>query len=78
VKLPHGDANEFAQVALRHGVSVVPGPLASPDGGCKDRLRLPYVLDAGPMTEGVERLARAWSAYSAATRKERADLGVLV
>ncbi len=78
VKLPHGDANEFAQVALRHGVSVVPGPLASPDGGCADRLRLPYVLDAGPMTEGVERLARAWSAYSAATRKEKADLGVLV
>jgi DNA-binding transcriptional MocR family regulator len=68
VKLPHGDANEFAQVALRHGVSVVPGPLA-------------YVLEAAPMTEGAERLARAWSAYSAHAapgRKTRSDLGVLV
>ena len=81
VQLPHGDASEFAQVALRHGVSVVPGPLASPDGSCADRLRLPYVLEAGPMTEGVERLARAWSAYSAhaaPARKVRSDLGVLV
>lgn len=81
VKLPHGDANEFAQVALRHGVSVVPGPLASPDGGCADRLRVPYVLEAGPMTEGVERLARAWAAYgahAAPARRVRSDLGVLV
>ena len=78
VKLPRGDANEFAQVALRHGVSVVPGPLASPDGGCVDRLRVPYVLEAGPMTEGVERLARAWAAYSATARRERESVGVLV
>ena len=41
VKLPQGDANAFAQVALRHGVAVVPGTLASPDGGCADRLRDP-------------------------------------
>jgi DNA-binding transcriptional MocR family regulator len=78
VKLPHGDANEFAQVALRHGVSVVPGPLTSPDGSCADRLRVPYVLEAGPMTEGVERLARAWAGYSATARRERESLGVLV
>ena len=63
VELPHGDANAFAQVALRHGVAVVPGTLASPTGGCADRLRLPFVLDDGPMREGVERLARAWAAY---------------
>jgi DNA-binding transcriptional MocR family regulator len=78
VKLPRGDASEFAQVALRHGVSVVPGPLASPDGGCTDHLRVPYVLEAGPMTEGVERLARAWATYSAAARRERQSVGVLV
>lgn len=81
VKLPHGDASEFAQVALRHGVSVVPGPLASPDGGCTSHLRVPYVLEAEPMTEGVLRLARAWSAYSshaAPVKRIRTDLGVLV
>jgi len=78
VRLPHGNANAFAQVALRHGVSVVPGTLASPGGGCEGHLRLPFVLDPGAMREGVERLARAWNAYSPAARRERASLPVLV
>jgi DNA-binding transcriptional MocR family regulator len=71
VRLPRGDASAFAQVALRHGVAVVPGPLASPVGGCGDCLRLPFVLDAEPMQEGVERLARAWEAYGGAASKNR-------
>jgi DNA-binding transcriptional MocR family regulator len=78
VKLPRGDANTFAQVALRHGVAVVPGTLASPNGGCEDRVRIPYVLDAGPMREGVERLARAWEAYAGGETKKRQAAGVLV
>jgi len=77
VKLPDGDASAFAQVALRHGVAVVPGVLASPGGGCADRLRIPFVLDAAPMTEGVERLARAWAAY-AGTAGRRSRASVLV
>ena len=52
VKLPRGDASTFAQVALRHGVAVVPGALASPGGGCGDRLRMPYVLEAGSDARG--------------------------
>ena len=75
VKLPRGDASAFAQAALRHGVAVVPGALASPSGGCADRLRIPFVLDAGPMREGVERLARAWDAYAGERRR---SAGVLV
>jgi DNA-binding transcriptional MocR family regulator len=78
VKLPRGDASTFAQVALRHGVAVVPGALASPGGGCADRLRLPYVLDAAPMREGVERLARAWEAYAGGESRRRRAAGVLV
>ena len=74
VKLPHGDATGFAQIALRHGVAVVPGPLASPDGGGADRLRLPFVHDAETMTEGVERLARAWRAFTPEARSERTSL----
>jgi|KBSSwiStaDraftv2_1062776.scaffolds.fasta_scaffold01457_12 DNA-binding transcriptional MocR family regulator len=77
VRLPQGDANSFAQAALRHGVAVVPGSLASPDGGCTEHLRLPYVLDAEPMREGVERLARAWEAYVGMSRRRR-HAGVLV
>jgi DNA-binding transcriptional MocR family regulator len=76
VKLPRGDASAFAQAALRHGVAVVPGALASPSGGCADRLRIPFVLDAGPMREGVERLARAWDAYAGGEKRRSA--GVLV
>ena len=78
VKLPRGDASTFAQVALRHGVAVVPGTLASPGGGWSDRLRVPYVLEAGPMREGVERLARAWEAYAGDEPKRRRAAGVLV
>jgi DNA-binding transcriptional MocR family regulator len=78
VRLPRGDANAFAQVALRHGVAVVPGSLASPDGDCADRLRIPYVLEGGPMREGIERLARAWDSYAGTSRKKRPAPGVLV
>ncbi len=79
VRLPRGDANEFAQLALRHGVSVVPGPLTSPDGGFADHLRLPFVLDSKPMEEGVMRLSRAWSAYAARDSvPARRSLDVLV
>jgi DNA-binding transcriptional MocR family regulator len=73
-----GAAGEFAQVALRHGVSVVPGPLASPDGSFADHLRLPFVLGPEEMEEGIRRLARAWKAYSPTSRRARASLGVLV
>jgi DNA-binding transcriptional MocR family regulator len=74
VRLPHGDATGFAQAALRHGVAVVPGPLASPDSGGSDRLRLPFVHDAETMTEGVKRLARAWQAYAPERRAQRTSL----
>ena len=78
VRLPQGDANAFAQVALRHGVAVVPGTLASSSGGCADRLRIPFVLDAAPMREGVERLARAWTAYAGPAGKRPRAASVLV
>ncbi len=74
VRLPQGDAAAFAQVALRHGVAVVPGSLASPDGSGADHLRLPFVHDADTMTEGMQRLARAWRAYSPDARSERTSL----
>ena len=78
VRLPHGDADAFAQVALRHGVAVVPGTLASPGGGCTDRLRLPFVLEPGPMREGIERLARAWAAYAGSAAGRTRPASVLV
>jgi DNA-binding transcriptional MocR family regulator len=63
VRLPHGTALEFAQVALRYGVSVVAGPVASADGSFGDYLRLPFGHQPATLEEGVRRLAAAWSAY---------------
>jgi DNA-binding transcriptional MocR family regulator len=63
VRLPRGDADEFSQVALRHGVAVVPGSVASPDHTMREYLRIPFVGEPEFLTEGVHRMARAWDAY---------------
>ena len=76
VKLPMGDGAEFAQVALRHGVEVVPGATMSPDGSFADHLRL-AVIEPPLLDEAIERLGQAWSAYSASTTA-RPQLRVIV
>jgi DNA-binding transcriptional MocR family regulator len=78
VKLPYGDAAELAQVARRHGVSIVPGHLAGPEGGHADRLRLPLTLPPAVLEEGVRRLAEAWDAYAPAAERRRTELDVFV
>ncbi|MFE6781166.1 PLP-dependent aminotransferase family protein [Streptomyces sp. NPDC057680] len=42
VRVPGVDTEALAQLARRHGVSVVPGSAFSPVDGFRDRLRLPY------------------------------------
>lgn len=76
VKLPTPDADELAREAPRHGVAVVPGPVHSPSRGFRDHLRLPFVLDAEQLAEGIVRLARAWQACRRAAGERR--LGVIV
>jgi DNA-binding transcriptional MocR family regulator len=76
VRLPSPAAEELARVALRHGVSIVPGPVHSPSGGSRDHVRLPFVMDAETMAEGVARLARAWTVCAQPDRDRR--LGVIV
>ena len=80
VKLPHGDCAELAQVALRHGVSIVPGSLMSPDGGGSDHVRFPLVAAEPVVREGLERLGRAWTAYTggASGDKTMREMGVIV
>jgi DNA-binding transcriptional MocR family regulator len=78
VRLPHGDASEFAQVALRHGVSLLPGPSISADGGHAQHLRLVYVHEPDVIAEAVARLARAWTAYSPMAMPAARELGVIV
>ncbi len=65
VRLPEGDAGQFAQVALRTGVIVLPGTTLSVDESHSNYLRLPFLLDTEQLCEGVKRLAWAWNYYEA-------------
>jgi DNA-binding transcriptional MocR family regulator len=61
VQLPDTDAAIFAQVALRHGVEVVPGAVMDPSGAHDSYLRLPFTFPVEVLTELVGRLHRAWT-----------------
>lgn len=63
VRLPGADAAAFAQLAIRHGVSIIPGPLLSPNGAGADRFRLPFVADPEELEAAVGLLASAWRSY---------------
>jgi len=77
VRLP-GDGSAFAQVALRHGVAVLPGSALDPTGGSDDRLRIPFTAPPDELTEGVRRLAAAWSAYERLGTSAPASVHALV
>jgi len=78
VRLPHGDASEFAQVARRHGVALLAGPALSADGGHPQHLRLVFVHDPEVIAQAVDRLARAWQAYAPDALPAARELGVIV
>ncbi|MFD0853618.1 PLP-dependent aminotransferase family protein, partial [Actinomadura adrarensis] len=60
---PRPDATAFAQVALRHGVEVVPGAAMDPDGRDDSHLRLPFTYPPEMLSELVDRLATAWARF---------------
>jgi DNA-binding transcriptional MocR family regulator len=78
VRLPHGSGAEFAQVALRYGVSVVAGPVASADGSFVDYLRLPFGHEPAALEEATRRLAAAWQAYEPRQDPRHQSLSVIV
>jgi DNA-binding transcriptional MocR family regulator len=78
LRLPEGDANELAQVALRHGVSIVPGPITSPHGLWTDYIRMPIETHADVLRDGIERLARAWQAYRGGSPRREREVEVIV
>lgn len=77
-RLPRGSGAEFAQVAARHGVAVLPGTVCSPTNSFADHLRLAFVPDPAEIREGCERLGRAWNKYAVARETARARVGVIV
>lgn len=61
IALPDTDAAVFAQLALRHGVEVVPGRAMDPTGAHDAYIRLPFTFPADILTTLVDRLERAWA-----------------
>ncbi|MEP6800804.1 MAG: PLP-dependent aminotransferase family protein [Acidobacteriota bacterium] len=78
VRLPRGQGSEFAQIASRHGVSVLPGPVCSPTNAFADHLRLAFVPEPEEILEGVDRLSRAWERYAAGRDAPRGRVKVIV
>jgi DNA-binding transcriptional MocR family regulator len=76
VELPAGDAQEFAQVALRRGVVIVPGSLLSHDGRFDRFVRLAFLAEPAVLAAGVERLQAAWEEYRAAGSRRVATAAV--
>lgn len=78
VRIPIGSVAEFAAVARRRGVAVVPGTANSPEGRFHDHLRLPFVGAPEVVEEGIRRLGEAWQEYAPDERDQRRAVGVLV
>jgi DNA-binding transcriptional MocR family regulator len=60
--MPRGNAEEFADLAERHGVLIVPGPALSVDDGNRRSVRLVFAADVD-LDEAVRRLTVAWERY---------------
>jgi DNA-binding transcriptional MocR family regulator len=78
LELPAGDAQEFAQVALRRGVVLVPGAVFSPEGRYGRFVRLPFLAEPEVLEAGVDRLRAAWQDYRAAGARRSAAAVALV
>jgi DNA-binding transcriptional MocR family regulator len=74
VHLPTGNAVEFAELALRYGVAVVPGPALSVDEGNRRALRLVFARPEATIDVAIRRLAVAWENYSPASSRAPARL----
>ncbi len=60
IHLPEGSASEFAQVALRHLVLILPGSVFSAGGAWDNHFRLPFVLEKSGLEMAIDYLAVAW------------------
>jgi len=78
VRLPFGDASEFAQIALRFAVVVTPGAVMSVDDSHHQYLRLPFLLAPDILKKGIQRLAQAWNVYGQLAREKHGSLSEIV
>ncbi|GHO64020.1 GntR family transcriptional regulator [Ktedonobacter sp. SOSP1-52] len=78
VRLPFGDASEFAQLALRFAVVVTPGAVMSVDESHQQYLRLPFLLTPDVLEKGIQRLAQVWNVYGQLASEKHGSLNEIV
>ena len=78
VRIADADAVAFSRLAMSYGAIVRAGPLASPDGGFRDHIRIAFGGEPDQLVEGIERLAAAWAAYVPMARINRSSVAVSV
>ncbi|MFF9572926.1 PLP-dependent aminotransferase family protein [Streptomyces sp. NPDC014685] len=78
VRLPYSDGESFAQLALTHGVQVLPGARTSPDRGFADHLRLSFVAEPADLRVAVDRLTEAWTAFESIPGSGHLPFGIMV
>ena len=61
-QLPGPLGTAVVDEAERRGLIIAPGPVFAAEGGLDRFVRIPWTRPAGELTEGVRRLADAWSA----------------
>lgn len=59
-RMPSGNARTLAQIALRHGLMLMPGSALSASHAHEDCLRLSFLLEEDQIDLGVQRLQAAW------------------
>lgn len=65
VRLPRGDGDRFAHLALRRGVTVAPGSATALDSRFARHLVISYASSEAKLRSGVRILAAAWREYCA-------------
>jgi DNA-binding transcriptional MocR family regulator len=78
IRIPSGTAAAYAQVALRHGVEVIPGEIMSPAADHRDHMRVPFTAEPPVLEETVRRLAAAWRDYSPRDEARETSRSVVV
>jgi DNA-binding transcriptional MocR family regulator len=78
VAMPWGNADRFAQLALRHGVAVTTGGAMAPDDRFSGHLRLSAGSPPQQIIHGVELLAQAWHQMAAQPDRNADAIGIPV
>lgn len=78
IALPWGNAERFAQLALRHGVAVTTGAAMAPDDRFSGHLRLSAGSAPQEIIHGVRLLAKAWRQLTADADRDGEGMGITV